>query len=81
MSGTETKTRRRISSEDALELWLKYRESGDAKLRDRLVLTFAPLVKYIVFKKIRELPARCDVEDLISCGLVALIQSLDRYEP
>ena len=50
-------------------------------LRDRLVLTFAPLVKYIVYKKVREMPARCEVEDFISCGLEALIQSIDRYDP
>ena len=50
-------------------------------LRDRLVLTFAPLVKYIVYKKVREMPSRCEVEDFISCGLEALIQSIDRYDP
>jgi RNA polymerase sigma factor for flagellar operon FliA len=44
-------------------------------------MTYAPLVKYIVFKKIRELPARCEVEDYISCGLEALIASIDRYDP
>jgi RNA polymerase sigma factor FliA len=71
----------RASSEQALELWLRYHESADRKLRDRLVLTFAPLVKYIVFKKVRELPPRCEVDDLISCGLEALIRSLDRYDP
>ena len=50
-------------------------------LRDRLILTFAPLVKYIVYRKVREMPARCEVEDFISCGLEALIQSIDRYDP
>ena len=45
------------------------------------MLTFAPLVKYIVYKKVREMPARCEVEDFISCGLEALIQSIDRYDP
>jgi len=64
-----------------LELWLRYHESADRQLRDRLVLTFAPLVKYIVFKKVRQLPPRCEVDDLISCGLEALIRSLDRYDP
>ena len=51
------------------------------RARNRLVMTFAPLVKYIVFKKVRELPARCEVEDFISCGLEALIASIDRYDP
>ena len=72
---------RRLSPADALELWREYRATGDRRHRDRLVLTFAPLVKYIVYKKIREIPVRCDVEDFISCGLEALIQSLDRYDP
>jgi RNA polymerase sigma factor FliA len=72
---------RRASSEQVFELWLRYRESADPTLRDRLVLTFAPLVKYIVFKKVRELPPRCEVDDLISSGLEALIRSLDRYDP
>jgi DNA-directed RNA polymerase specialized sigma subunit len=27
------------------------------------------------------MPARCEVEDFISCGLEALIQSIDRYDP
>jgi RNA polymerase sigma factor for flagellar operon FliA len=72
---------RRISSDDALRLWQQYRETNDKAIRDRLVLTFAPLVKYIVYKKVREMPARCEVEDFISCGLEALIQSIDRYDP
>jgi RNA polymerase sigma factor for flagellar operon FliA len=72
---------RRMSSEDALALWTEYRRTNDKALRDRLVLTFAPLVKYIVYKKVREMPARCEVEDFISCGLEALIQSIDRYDP
>src|SRR5215212_6337010 len=73
--------RRRISAEEALELWKQYRATGDGQLRDRLIMTFAPLVKYIVYRKIRELPARCEVEDFISCGLEALIASIDRYDP
>jgi len=71
----------RLSSEQTLALWQQYQQSGDPRLRDRLVLTFAPLVKYIVYKKVREMPARCEVEDFISVGLEALIRSIDRYDP
>jgi RNA polymerase sigma factor for flagellar operon FliA len=39
------------------------------------------MVKYIVYRKIREMPARCEVDDFISCGLEALIKSIDRYDP
>ena len=73
--------KKRISSEDALALWRAYKATGDIQARNRLVMTYAPLVKYIVFKKVRELPARCEVEDFISCGLEALIASIERYDP
>jgi RNA polymerase sigma factor for flagellar operon FliA len=63
------------------ELWEQYRETGDISLRNRLVLTYVPLVKHIVYRKLRELPASCEVDDLISCGIESLILALDRYEP
>ena len=75
------KSGKRISHDDALALWREYMSTGDQRIRNRLVMTYAPLVKYIVFKKVRELPARCDVEDFISCGLEALIASIERYDP
>jgi RNA polymerase sigma factor for flagellar operon FliA len=80
-SSTSSGTRKRVSAEDALALWREYKATGDLQVRNRLVMTYAPLVKYIVFKKVRELPARCEVEDFISCGLEALIASIDRYDP
>ena len=78
---TSTGNRHRVSTDDALALWREYKATGDLRVRNRLVMTFAPLVKYIVFKKVRELPARCEVDDFISCGLEALIASIDRYDP
>ena len=74
-------TKKRLSAQETLKLWKAYKTTGDPKLRDRLTLTFAPLVKYIVYRKVREMPARCEVEDFISCGLEALMVSIDRYDP
>jgi RNA polymerase sigma factor for flagellar operon FliA len=71
----------RVSPDAVQKLWGQYQATGDARLRDQLVLTLAPMVKYIVYRKIREIPARCEVEDFISCGLEALIRSIDRFDP
>jgi RNA polymerase sigma factor for flagellar operon FliA len=71
----------RLSAEAVHELWAQSQESDGQRARDRLVLTLAPMVKYIVYKKIREIPAHCEVEDFISCGLEALIKSIDRFDP
>ncbi len=78
---TASNTIGRVSTDETLDLWKAYKRSRDPRERDRLILTFAPMVKYIVYRKLREIPARCDVEDFISCGLEALIRSIDRYDP
>lgn len=75
------KTNTRISAPAALALWKEYRRSGDRSVRDRLIFTFTPMVRYIVYRKVREVPAQCDVEDFLSCGLEALIHSIERYDP
>jgi len=70
-----------MESDDAMALWNEYNSSRDERLRDRLVLTYAPLVKFIVYRKIGELPASCEIDDLVSAGLEALIKAIDRYDP
>jgi RNA polymerase sigma factor for flagellar operon FliA len=72
---------RRFSQAEALSLWRRYRATNDPKLRDRLIMTYAPLVKHIVYRKIREVPSHQEADDYISRGLEALITSIDRYDP
>ena len=70
-----------MSQEALLALWRQYHDNGDISARDRLVFSLAPIVKCIVYRKIREIPAYREVDDFISCGLEALIRSIDRYDP
>src|SRR5918997_3504034 len=79
-SGSDS-PRRWMESDDAMALWFEYQASGDPRLRDRLVLTYAPLVKFIVYRKIGELPASCEVDDLVSAGVGALVKGLDWFDP
>src|SRR6266576_764184 len=72
---------RRASSDELLALWRQYRRTGDKGLRDRLILSLAPMVKFIVYRKVRSVPAHVDADDFISVGLEGLIQSIDRYDP
>jgi RNA polymerase sigma factor for flagellar operon FliA len=71
----------RTPTAEVLATWREYQATGDIALRDRLVFTFTPMVRYIVYRKVREVPAQCDVEDFLSCGLEALIRSIERYDP
>jgi len=71
----------RLSQDGLLRLWRAYRDQGDLRARDRLILSLAPIVKSIVYRKVREIPPHREVDDFISCGLEALIRCIDRYEP
>jgi RNA polymerase sigma factor (sigma-70 family) len=62
-------------------MWLQYRKSSDQGLRDRLILTYAPLVKYVAGRLGSGLPAHVDEGDLVSYGLLGLIGAIERYEP
>jgi RNA polymerase sigma factor for flagellar operon FliA len=62
-------------------LWLEYRRTRDKVIRDRLILTYAPLVKYVAGRLGSGLPAHVDEGDLISYGLLGLIGAIDRFDP
>src|SRR5438132_42183 len=62
-------------------LWLEYRESRDPAVRDRLILTYAPLVKYTAGRLGSALPPQVEEHDLVSYGLLGLIGAIERYEP
>ena len=68
-------------SDETQTLWLQFRKSGDQGLRDRLILTYAPLVKYVAGRLGSGLPAHVDEGDLVSYGLLGLMSAIARYDP
>ena len=70
-----------MSVEDTKGLWHEYRRNRDEKLRDRLILTYAPLVKYVAGRLGSGLPAHVEEGDLVSYGLLGLIGAIERYDP
>ena len=62
-------------------LWVEYRRTKDKQLRDRLILTYAPLVKYVAGRLGSGLPAHVDDDDLVSYGLLGLIGAIERFDP
>ena len=62
-------------------LWQEYQKSNDPELRDRLILTYAPLVKFVAGRVGASLPAHVDEQDLVSYGLLGLIGAIERFDP
>ena len=70
-----------MAGEDTQSLWLEFRRTKDKALRDRLIVTYAPLVKYVAGRLGSGLPAHVDEGDLVSYGLLGLIGAIERYDP
>ena len=48
--------------------------------RERLVLEYAPLIKYIAQKIAARLPANIELDDLISSGVIGLMDAIEKYD-
>jgi len=68
-------------AEDVIEIWRAFRRTGDKALRDRLIVMYAPIVKYVAGRLGSGLPAHVDEGDLVSYGLLGLISAIERYDP
>ena len=62
-------------------LWRDYVADRDPALRDRLILHYAPLVKYVAGRVGSGLPAHVEQADLASYGTFGLIDAITRYQP
>src|SRR5207244_926206 len=67
--------------DDTQALWAEFQKSRDRSVRDRLILTYAPLVKYVAGRLGSGLPAHVDEGDLVSYGLLGLIGAIERFDP
>jgi RNA polymerase sigma factor for flagellar operon FliA len=62
------------------DLWRRYKTAGDQRAREDLVMAYAPLVKYVAGRMASGLPAHVDEADLISYGLLGLINAIERFD-
>jgi RNA polymerase sigma factor for flagellar operon FliA len=70
-----------VAVDEIVQLWRRYKQSAEHAVRDRLILTYAPLVKYVAGRLGSGLPSHVDESDLVSYGLLGLIDAIERYDP
>ncbi len=68
-------------SEDLDQIWQEFRATREAGLRNRLVLQYAPLVKYVAGRLRTRMPESVDPDDLVSDGVLGLMDAIERFEP
>jgi RNA polymerase sigma factor for flagellar operon FliA len=63
------------------QLWQGFKGEGSEEARGRLILHYAPLVKYVASRVATGLPSSVEQADLVSYGMFGLIDALHKFEP
>ena len=53
----------------------------NVKNKDEVIREYAPLIKFIAQKIAVRLPANIELDDLISAGVIGLMDAIDKYDP
>lgn len=61
-------------------LWERFKFDGDPEARERLILQYSPLVKYVAGKVSVGLPNTIEHADLVSYGMFGLIDALGKFD-
>jgi len=56
-------------------------EKEDSYPRDQLISKYLPHVKRIVYRIAIHIPSSVEIDDLISAGVIGLIEAVERYDP
>lgn len=58
-----------------------YRSTVDPGVKDEIILEYAPLIKFIAQKIASRLPSNIELDDLISCGVIGLMDAIEKFDP
>jgi RNA polymerase sigma factor for flagellar operon FliA len=63
------------------ELWDDYKAASTLDARERLILHYSPLVKFVAGRVAAGLPQNIEQSDLVSYGIFGLIDAIDKFDP
>ncbi len=65
---------------EIVALWHRYKRDRDIEARERLILQYSPLVKYVAGRVSVGLPATIEHADLVSYGMFGLIDAVEKFD-
>src|SRR6201994_3008142 len=72
------------SNNNVNSLLQKYKEEPTKltpEQKDKLIMEYAPLIKFIAQKIAVRLPSNIELDDLISSGVIGLMDAIEKYDP
>lgn len=73
-----------MSNSNNNSLLRKYKEEPSKltpQQKDKLIMEYAPLIKFIAQKIAVRLPSNIELDDLISSGVIGLMDAIEKYDP
>ena len=62
-------------------LWEQYEKQKDPQVKEKLIIKYISLVKYVAGRMMISLPPSVELDDLESAGIMGLIDAIERYDP
>jgi RNA polymerase sigma factor for flagellar operon FliA len=69
-----------MTTDSVAELWDSYHADPTRTARDRLILHYSPLVKYVAGRVAVGLPQNVEQSDLVSYGIFGLIDAIEKFD-
>jgi len=77
---TGGKRQRRKSDDDLRDVWIRFKQTGDPELRNKLIERYLPLVRYIAERVLAKLPQNVELDDLTSAGIFGLMDAVNGFD-
>jgi len=77
----QTRQKKVDASTEADLLWAEYKENHSPEAREKVILHYAPLVKYVAGRVSTGLPPSVEFGDLVSYGVFGLLDAIEKYDP
>ncbi|MEM8708538.1 MAG: RNA polymerase sigma factor WhiG [Actinomycetota bacterium] len=68
-------------NDDIEQLWADFKAQRTQELRDKLIVQYSPLVKYVAGRVGVGLPRNVEQADLASFGVFGLIDAIEKFDP
>jgi RNA polymerase sigma factor for flagellar operon FliA len=69
-----------VTPEEERDRWLRFKEHGDSKARDDLVVHYMRTVKFIAGRMAIHVPSTVDMNDLVGWGTMGLLDAADKFD-
>jgi len=75
-----SETKQRLGPEELEQLWIAFKDTGDIDAKNDILLNYGYLVKWIVRRMMPKYNNYNEYDDLVSCGMLGLIDAVDKFE-